>query len=317
MLQGPYTRLEDYRAEFWMPGDGRPVGGSLSGGRSSAKQAAHIIEANGGSPPGLIWHFQNTGREDPRTLKFVDRLDRELDLDLHWLERDSTHPDGVRRVTFETASREGEPFLQLLYEIVAKRRDGTAGVRPTPNPVQRTCTGKLKINTWHRYARRVLGWPTQYWDLVGYRSEERGRLVRALRQQDKKNWPEGGRGLFPMYWAGHAEEDVLWFWDHASFNLELPSTFGNCDYCFMVSTWKLKERMLLECLETGTPVFPGAEPPPRLRFWIAVEERRSDRPTIFRDDRPTYRQLWEEVCAGHLGSSIPEAKDDVCQSCAD
>lgn len=307
-----FVNLDAYREDFWRPNDGRNVGLSVSGGRSSGHGAWHIVEANGGIPPGVVPHFCNTGREDPRTLIFVDRLDRELGLGLHWLEFDIDEPSKVKRVTFETANREGKPFLQLLYREIL-RRDRTVGVRPLPNPVQRTCTDQLKAKTWHRYARQHLGWPTDYYTVMGYRADEPERIEKR-KKRDEKKWQETGKGLFVIANAGVTTEIKENFWFTAPFDLEMSSDHGNCDYCFMVSTWKLKERMLLEALELHWPFDPD-RPPPRLQFWIACEERISDRPGLFRKDRPPFREIWRQVCEGNMESCVIEGKDDQCEDC--
>lgn len=309
-----FHNLDKYRVENWHPGDGRNIGLSISMGRSSALQACHIITANQGLPAGIVAHCCNTGLEDPRSLDFADRLDRYLGLNLVYLEYDMNSPTKVRKVTFATASRDGRPYLEFLYGVL-KRRDGTIGVRPLPNPAQRTCTDQMKAKTWHRYARRHLGWPTDYYTIIGYRADEKGRYERRLKR-DAGGWKETGRGLFPMYHAGTVTDTRDVFWSSMPFDLEIPSDHDNCVYCFMKSTWKLKERMLMEALERQWPLDPD-RPPPDLMFWIAAEERISDRPGVFRKDRPPFRELWKEVCAGNMASSVSEGKEDRCGSCAD
>ena len=45
---------------------------SFSGGRTSAFMLHHILEANNGLPDNALVCFQNTGREMPQTLAFVN-----------------------------------------------------------------------------------------------------------------------------------------------------------------------------------------------------------------------------------------------------
>lgn len=315
-LRAPiFQNLEMYRLDRWHPMDGRPTALNLSGGRSSAYQVWHIVEANGGLPQGFTVNFQNTSKEDEETLIFIDKLDQRLGLGVHYLEFNPDAPNMVERVRFETAARNGEVFQRLLDQRV-KRRDGTVGVRPLPNPTARYCTGTLKIRTFDRYARKVLGWPKEYWSVLGYRFDERGRYDRRVKA-DRKKFPEGGKGLFPMYHAGADQVDVQRFFMHAPIDLGIDSLKGNCDYCLMVATWKIKERMLDEAVNCQIKVRPGAEPPPKLRFWIAAEERVSDRTGPFRRDRPTYRQLWDEVCAGNLSAVGNGEIGMECGTCTD
>jgi len=317
LLHPVFVNLPAYHVSQWDPADGRPIIISISGGRLSAYQAWHIIEANPDwRERGWLFVFENTGRELEETLIFIHQLDQLLGLGLVWLEFDPTAHGKVRVVTFETAARDGEPFDALLSEIIAKRKDGTSGVRPLPNPKAKSCTGVLKIRTLHKYVRHHLGWGTQYYSVIGYRADEKRRYEKK-KATDAKGWEVGGRGLFPMYHSGAVSDTVQGFWRFAPFDLGLDSAYGNCDFCFEVSTWKLKERMLLEAINAGVVPCPGAPPPPRLAWWIRHEERGGDRPGRFNTRKPSYRQLWNEVCEGNMASSVPENTADVCRSCSD
>lgn len=307
-----FRDLACYNENVWWPHDSDHVGLSVSGGRSSAYQAWHIVKANGGLPTGVVPHFCNTGRESEQTLRFVNRLDEALGLGVVWLEFDMHSNTKVRVVDFESASRDGRPFNEFLYTEI-RRRDGTIGPRPLPNPAQRTCTDQLKAKTWHRYARRHLGWPTRYYTLLGYRADEPKRVARR-QKRDAKGFKETGKGIYLLHAAGVTSDIKEDFWESAPFDLEMSSDHGNCDYCFMVSTWKIKERMLLEAIEGNYPLDPR-QPPPRLTFWINAEERISDRPGVFRRDRPSYREMWEQVCLGDMSSCVPEGRDDICGDC--
>lgn len=290
---------------------------SVSGGRSSGYQMAHIVAAcDGNFRPEWVFMFENTGLERPETYAFLRRLDEYFGIGLVITEYDPDAPGRYRIVTHDTLSRNGEPMMRLLSEQV-NRRDGTIGVRPLPNPVQRTCTANLKIKTSHRYLRRTLKWPMQYYAAIGYRADEKERCDKKWLADEKRGFDEGGIGVFPMFDAGVLKDDVEAFWYTGAFDLELDSDFGNCDFCFMASTWKIKQRMLHVAMESQTRLVPGAVPPERIARWIAWEERVSDRPGTFRKDRPTIRALWEQACAGNFQSAVPEGKEDRCMSCTD
>ena len=308
-----FSNLDAYRN---LP---QPLVLSVSGGRSSGLKAAHFVKANGGLPSGTIAVFENTGLEDAETYHFLDRVDRFFQLGLTWLEFDHEAPTGVRVVDFATASRNGEPMERLLTRIVPVRRDGTAGVQPLPNPVQRSCTAQLKVKTLHRYVRRHLGWGTKYYATIGYRADEQDRRKRK-EKLDAKGFDEGGRGVFPMADAGVLEDDTLTFWRAMPFDLGIDGIFGNCDFCFMAAAWKIKERM--RRVAEQDQIFPmrGGPIPARIARWIAWEERQSDRPGNFRKDRPNMRALWNEVCDGDLFTASDRGNGDlgyVCGSCTD
>lgn len=292
----------------------------VSGGRSSAYQALHIVRANGGViKPGWAFNFENTGLELDETYLFLAQVNAMLGGVLAFLEFDSAAPTLHRRVAFAELNRNGGPMTDLLSQVVAKRRDGSAGVRPLPNAVQRTCTANLKVKTAHRYLRRSLNWPSVYHAAIGYRADEAGRHDRRVAQEAKKRGRgiEGGYGFFPMFHAGVTSDGVQSFWQSAPFDLGIDSAHGNCDLCFMVSTWKIKERMLFFAMAEGVRPAVGGPIPLRVARWIAWEERASDRPGTFRKNRPPVRQLWHSVCVGFMDSEVPEGVDDRCVACSD
>lgn len=290
--------------KYIMPADvlGFPVNIqiSVSGGRSSAYQLAHIAEANFGIPNNCECVFSNTSLEMPETYEFLDDLERFLGVRITRLERDMTAPNKVRVVGHNSLLRDGELFAELLEEIIPKRRDGTAGIRPLPNPAQRVCTANLKVKTVDRYLVKELGWKRPYLSVIGYRADEEGRVQRRIRQNLKRPKDEGGYGIFPMFSAGVGSGDVHNFWRAMPFDLKIGSELGNCDFCFMKSTWKIKMMMALY--------------PDRALRWVGFEDRRvnSDRPGTFRQDRPPLRQLWNEVQAGDMSAPDNDKQCGVC-----
>jgi hypothetical protein len=111
---------------------------SFSGGRTSGFMLWNIIQAHGGTLPEDVYvTFANTGKEAPETLDFVHEIGEKWGVKIHWLELYFGEERPVYRtkeVTYETASRNGEPFEALL-----DRR------KYLPNPVTRFCTSELKI----------------------------------------------------------------------------------------------------------------------------------------------------------------------------
>lgn len=317
MTDFSYSDLEIYRPCLTIE---RLVIG-ISGGRSSGYQAAHLVKAAmtylGYIPAGWIFVFENTSLERWETYDFLRAIDDYfLGGRLVMLEFDPQAQHKYRIVTHDTLKRNGE-VMDAMLQTPLYRRDGTLGVRPLPNPTQRTCTANMKIKTSHRYVRHTLGWPMQYYAAIGYRADEKDRCDRRWLADEARGFDEGGIGVFPMFDAGVDVFRVDRFWYEGPFDLKLDSVYGNCDLCFMVSTWKLKERMVLMALETQTKIEPGAVPPERVQRWIDWEERVSDRPGTFRKDRPPVRELWNQVCNGNFESAVPEGKEDRCGSCTD
>ena len=125
-----------------------------------------------------------------------------------------------KRVTYETASRNGQPFNELLE---------WASV--LPNVRARICSVQLKIRTVMRYIFS-LGL-TEYAPTIGIRKDEEHRKTEILSSVDSFEHPE-----FPMIDWGVTERDVLAFWKKQPFDLQLQSYQGNCDLCFLKSKWK-------------------------------------------------------------------------------
>ena len=90
---------------------------SFSGGRTSAYMLWRILEANQMKlPEDAIVCFANTGKEEEATLKFVHDCEINWGAEIHWIEYkyDEIPAKRFKRVTYETASRGGEPFAELI-----------------------------------------------------------------------------------------------------------------------------------------------------------------------------------------------------------
>lgn len=181
---------------------------SFSGGRSSAYMLCEILEAHGGSlPPEHKVIFCNTGKEMPETLDFVYRCERELSVPVVWLEYSGKKQ--FRVIDYETASRSGKPFAQLIEDR-----------KYLPNMVARFCTVELKILTIERYMGS-----NDFTTVVGIRADEPRRVAKM---RAKENY------LCPMSEAGVTKQDVIQFWAGMPWDLDLPSPdYSNCDLCFL------------------------------------------------------------------------------------
>ena len=214
-----------------------------------------VLEANSGLPEEAIVCFANTGKEDEATLEFVRDCSVNWQVPIVWLEYLAYTDDEpkFKLVTFETASRNGEPFSALIQ----KRKY-------LPNPVARFCTGELKILTIERYfkSRGI----TEFDTMVGLRADEPRR---AAKMRETK--------LIPLFDAGVTQEDVQAFWKAQPFDLGLAfrngvTASGNCDLCFLKGGAQILSLI--------------AEKPERAIWWAAQE-------TIgtFRTDRPSYASM--------------------------
>jgi 3'-phosphoadenosine 5'-phosphosulfate sulfotransferase (PAPS reductase)/FAD synthetase len=225
---------------------------SFSGGRTSAYMLWRVLQSNNGLPAEAKVCFANTGKEDEATLRFVDRCSKEWDVSITWLEYQKETPK-FKQVTFDTASRQGEPFADLI-----------AAKKYLPNPVARFCTEELKVKAIERF----LGngeWET----MVGVRADERVRVTKLR-----------NRGLLlPLADVGISQSDVQDFWKSHSFNLELEfrngiTALGNCDLCFLKGPQQIAGLV--------------KDKPQRAVWWAQQEQAVG---ATFRSDRPSYQKL--------------------------
>ena len=196
---------------------------SFSGGKTSAFMARWCQQnAHRHGFTEVRYVFANTGQEHEKTLEFVDRCDREWGLGVVWLEavvhhgerKGSTH----RVVSFEAASRDGEPFEEVIRKY---------GI---PNEgLKFTCTRELKLNAMRSY-KASIGWADCY-SAVGIRADEIDRMQPDAREK---------RVLYPLVSMVPMDRAAVdRFWARQEFTLEIPPLMGNCVTC-----WKKSDRKL-------------------------------------------------------------------------
>ena len=243
---------------------------SFSGGRTSAYMLWRVLQSNNGLPDEAIVCFANTGKEEEATLKFVDRCSKEWGVPITWVEyRDAEETkDRFQVVTFETASRNGEPF-----EAIIRKRNYL------PNPVSRFCTVEMKVRAIHRYLKSI-GW-TEWESMLGIRADEQRRLAKIGNQDYGKHEEK----IAPLGRVGITKEDVGAFWRAQPFDLGLPNMngvtmHGNCDLCYLKGG-----AQILSLIQ---------EKPERAVWWAKMEAlalASAPSGAKFRTDRPSYAEM--------------------------
>jgi 3'-phosphoadenosine 5'-phosphosulfate sulfotransferase (PAPS reductase)/FAD synthetase len=238
---------------------------SFSGGRTSAYLLYKVLQENGGLPNMAKVCFANTGKEEEATLKFIKDCQDNWNVPITWLEYRAPHEFEV--VNFDTASRNGDPFEQIIRHR-----------KMLPNTRARFCTVELKIRTMRRYIQS-LGWDE--WDnMIGIRADEQRRAVK-MKPDCKQENP-----IMPLHKAGVRKSEVLDFWNKQKFDLELPiingeTIGGNCDLCFLKSLPKILTLV--------------AQKPSRTVWWAKQEEWAQTQTqgdgNRFRIDRPRYADI--------------------------
>ena len=222
---------------------------SFSGGRTSAYMLYEILKANDGLPDNAFVLFQNTGKEMPQTLDFVQEISERWNVPITWLEYEVTEDgkNGFNVVNHSSASRNGEPFDKLIDKYGR-----------LPSARIRFCTGILKIETGQNYLKS-LGW--KHWhNAIGIRADELRRTTYKVK----------GRAtpIYPLADAGKTKQDVELFWSQQPFDLNLPmvngkTIKGNCDFCFLKSE--------------ATLAMMAREHPELAQWWIDAEKRTGNR----------------------------------------
>jgi len=220
----------------------RRIAASFSGGRSSALMA-YILYLLYGKTHEIKACFTNTGFETEETLKFVD------DCDLHifhgqlvWLEA-VIHGPGkgptAKVVTYETASRNGEPY----EAAVAKH-----GIFCRTHP---QCNSRLKTEPM-QWWRKSEGWDVGTYDTaIGIRADEIDRCSSKAKEN---------RFIYPLVEHGMRKEDVNRWCGQFDWDLKNAGDhMGNCVGCFKKSTRKLMTIAKHE--------------PERFDRWIELEEK--------------------------------------------
>ena len=196
---------------------------SFSGGETSAFMSQWILN-NKKDEFEIVCVFANTGQENEETLDFVEKCDKEFNLNLVWVEAviNPKFGEGVRHriVDYKTASRNGQPFEDLISKM------------GMPNQSAPFCTRDLKLNPIKSYLRSI-GWK-KYWTAIGIRADEFDR-INPNRLKERLYYPlvSDIQMTKPM---------INFWWNQQSFRLNLKGYQGNCKWCYKKSTNKQRKR---------------------------------------------------------------------------
>lgn len=246
-----------------------PVAISFSGGRTSAYMLRLMLDAGFAADGSMHVLFANTGKERTETLDFVSEVERRFGVPIHWVER--VAGGGYREVAPISASRNGEPFAQLIVER-----------RMLPNPVMRFCTQELKIRPMRNW---MLDRGYTHWtNAVGIRADEPRRIARIREAAERRS--ERWDVALPLADAGLSLVDVNQFWASQPFGLQLRAHEGNCDLCFLKGL--AKKRNIVR--DTPELVTWWIQQERQLGDILRAEGRRSS-DALFRHDQPSYADM--------------------------
>lgn len=299
------------RSPYFIEG---PACVNFSGGRTSGKMLYEILRAHGGKlPADVVVAFENTGEESEATYVFVDRVGRQWNVPVVWLEYEDTFnveeyrkKDGTlserrlrggivpRVVTFETASRKGEPFDKMIRYFAEYRRVVKGEPPVLPNAAQRMCTSYLKVKTCRNYMWS-LGYK-EYEAVTGIRRDEPRRYAKMMAANEKRS--DGFEYGCPLYEAGVVKLDVNLFWKQQPFDLELDpeSNEGNCRYCILK-----KQDKLVTIMRKDLAANEGIPTEPIMRM---INRESNTGQTFRKPNLPNYSELL------YLAISGVEVEDD-------
>jgi hypothetical protein len=230
-----------------------------SGGRTSMFLAKYIKENT--KYKNVLFVFLNTGKEKEETLAFIEKCDKEFNLNVIWLEAKIIHEKQIgttyKIVNFKTASRNGEPFEEMLKKY------------PLPNNMASNCTRELKLRPVEAFIRN------NYKDFDVYRIIG----IRADEQHRKSNNATNEKLLYPL--CDEIKVDAKFirnWWENQTFDLELKDYEGNCDLCFKKS---LKKRLTI------------VKENPKIAEWWEKMENKYSSETIPRFDLRTNKSIAE------------------------
>ena len=193
---------------------------TFSGGRTSAFMGKFLNEYDKYKDYEKLFVFANTGKEKEETLEFIEKCSKEWNLPIVWLEAKIINEKGkgttYKIVDFETASRNGEPFVDMLNKY------------PIPTSFASNCTRELKQRPIDKFVKD-LGFD-EVITAMGIRYDERHRKSLNAKEQNI---------IYPL--CDDIKVDNLFirsWWANQCFDLQIKDYEGNCDLCFKKSLRK-------------------------------------------------------------------------------
>ena len=188
--------------------------------------------------------FANTGKEHEGTLEFIKKCSYEWGIKIIWVEavpkqsvKGGWWGVGHRIVDFDSASRKGEPFEEMISKL---------GIPSSSVPF---CSDQLKRKAIESYLKSI-GW-NDFHKAIGIRANEIDRMNPNFREL---------KIMYPLIRENPVNTKMVndW-WKKQPFNLDIPKDLGNCDCC-----WKKDAKRLVRIAK---------QHPERYGWWEEMENK--------------------------------------------
>ena len=236
---------------------------AVSGGRSSAMMAYHLMTNPKYKDDNIAFVFANTGMERPETIDFLKAMEKHWNLPLIKIEGlySTTMGVGVRYAIkeWDELDMTAKPFTESIAHVNKGSYNGI------PNSEAPYCSDYLKVRPMTRFAKDYFK-GEKFVKAIGFRAEDMPKRISWAEIKVEKD------RIFPLitdYQAPITQRDLTNFFAGQPFKLSIHGKFGNCELC-----WKKSDRNLVEVIRYGTR-FVG--------WWETMEEQYGN--TSFRGNK--------------------------------
>jgi hypothetical protein len=222
--------------------------------------------------------FLNTGKEDIRSLEFMNQCDIHYNLNLVWLEAIINKEKGTgtnyKITSFNKLDLNGKMFEQGIKKY---------GI---PSRVNKWCNRELKLNPLEKYANDLFG--VNNWCLaLGIRTDEIDRISDKYKENNT---------FYPPFENGIDSRLRNKFWSKEPIKLNIKGYEGNCEFCFEKSK---RKRMTIV-----------VENPDKLIWWNEMEKKYS---LVLIEGKDQYNEMVKNGGAyfGRMNESIEKIIEDA------
>lgn len=222
--------------------------------------------------------FLNTGKEDIRSIEFMNECDKYYNLNLVYLESiiylEKNIGSSYRITTYSNLDTSGKIFEKAIRKY---------GI---PSRVNKWCNRELKLIPLKKYANVIFG--ENNWSLaLGIRTDEIDRISDKYKENNI---------FYPPFENGVDSRLRNKFWSKEPIKLNLKAYEGNCEFCFEKSK---RKRMTI-----------AIENPDKLIWWNEMEKKYSLVPIEGKDQ---YNEMVKNGGAffGRMNESIEKIIEDA------